>query len=179
MDTKQKRIQDTIAELLEEADAKKESKTTREAMKALGLAVLKKLNDLSATVRANKVSFPTTTNVKVLNPKDFPKTVVNIPSDVTLRQSSWLTEALNRIVNEVKTLSQKEEKEKPTYVQIVDETNPGVTYVGEANPGSKHSEAVWCIQKASTTNGVSYIEYANGNNKYDKKWSERKELDYS
>lgn len=55
------------------------------------------------------------------------------------------------------------------------------TYVGEADPGSATSAAVWRIKRLdeSSTNPELIIKWASGNDNFDKIWDNRLSLTYS
>lgn len=56
-----------------------------------------------------------------------------------------------------------------------------VIYIGEAQPGSATSSAVWRIKKLTynAQNMVTDIQWAGGNAKFDKIWNNRASYTYS
>lgn len=72
-----------------------------------------------------------------------------------------------------------EEGSGGTVITLVDESSSTVTYVGKAVAGSSTSSSVWSIQKISVSGTVTTISWADGNNDYDNKWSDRETLTYS
>jgi len=56
-----------------------------------------------------------------------------------------------------------------------------LTYIGEADPGSATSSAVWRIKRMdeSSTNPDLIIKWASGNDNFDKIWDNRLSLSYS
>jgi hypothetical protein len=56
----------------------------------------------------------------------------------------------------------------------------GVTYIGYCKKlGTGFDKPEWLIIRITETGGLTTPEYANGNNQYDSKWSERATLKYS
>ncbi len=53
------------------------------------------------------------------------------------------------------------------------------TYIGEAVPGSNDSDPVWRILKIIDTSNSLIVTYADGNDLFDNKWTDRLTLDYS
>ncbi|MCC7302776.1 MAG: hypothetical protein IT233_09050 [Bacteroidia bacterium] len=62
---------------------------------------------------------------------------------------------------------------------ICDEKTPNTVYKGYAAPGSLTSDAVWAIQKITSSNDVITTLWAGGNKNFDKIWNNRKTLQYS
>ena len=68
------------------------------------------------------------------------------------------------------------------FIILIDETSqPGVTYIGRARVAAEVDRArgIWQIQKIDETGAVYEITFAEGNIKFDKKWSERLTLNYT
>lgn len=65
----------------------------------------------------------------------------------------------------------------PTAVRL-DESTPGVLYVGEAAPGSSPSSPVWRIRKVLTVGGEISILFPNGNPDFVFSWDARGALSY-
>jgi len=62
---------------------------------------------------------------------------------------------------------------------LIDEVDSATTYLGKARMGASTSDPVWQIQKIVTTGTVTEILFADGNENYDNKWTERETLSYS
>ena len=61
----------------------------------------------------------------------------------------------------------------------LDDVGGGVTYVGEANPGSATASAVWRIRKITETGNDLTQTWANANDAFDQIWDNRLALAYS
>jgi len=62
----------------------------------------------------------------------------------------------------------------------LDEAGSGITYVGEATPGSANSAAVWRIKRLDESVATDLtILWADGNSSFDNVWSDRASLSYS
>lgn len=64
-------------------------------------------------------------------------------------------------------------------VKRVDEASATVTYIGQAQDGSSIGNAVWQIQRITSSGGATEIEWADGNNNFDNVWDDRASLTYS
>ncbi len=60
----------------------------------------------------------------------------------------------------------------------VDETTPGVTYVGQAEPGTAKSDAAWRIKKVTEAATLTSVDWANGTAEYVHVWDDRASLVY-
>lgn len=60
----------------------------------------------------------------------------------------------------------------------VDFVSDVLFYLGEADPGTAESSALWRIRKIDTTSDI-VITWADGNNNYDNIWDNRLSLTYS
>lgn len=61
---------------------------------------------------------------------------------------------------------------------LLDEVSATISYIGEAQPASSTSAAVWRIRKLDTTSGVNLL-YADGNTRFDNIWDDRVSLTYT
>lgn len=61
----------------------------------------------------------------------------------------------------------------------LDDVGAGITYIGEANPSSAESAAVWRIKRLDETGPDLDILWADGNASFDNVWSDRAILSYS
>jgi hypothetical protein len=61
---------------------------------------------------------------------------------------------------------------------LIDEVDSTTTYIGKAKTGSSTSDAVWQIKKIVKTGTVTEILFADGDENYDNKWTERETLSY-
>lgn len=62
----------------------------------------------------------------------------------------------------------------------LDDAGSGITYVGEATPGSVNSAAVWRIKRLDETVADDLtILWADGNASFDNVWNDRAGLSYS
>ena len=61
---------------------------------------------------------------------------------------------------------------------IVDDLG-AVQYIGYASLGTGQDKPGWKITRVTTAGSVTITEYADGDMKYDNKWSDRATLDYS
>lgn len=64
-------------------------------------------------------------------------------------------------------------------VTAIDEVNANLTYIGFAKLGSLTSAAVWQIFRIQKTGGVTLIQYADGDTRYNNIWDDRGSLTYS
>jgi hypothetical protein len=55
---------------------------------------------------------------------------------------------------------------------------PGVVYVGQADPGSSTSAAVWRVKKITESLGGTSIDWADGDAEFDNVWDDRDTLTY-
>lgn len=60
----------------------------------------------------------------------------------------------------------------------VDESTPGVTYVGQAEPGTAKSDAAWRIKRVTETGPQTSIDWAGGTADYVHIWDDRLTLSY-
>lgn len=67
----------------------------------------------------------------------------------------------------------------PTYTTRLDEASATVTYVGNANVGSLDADAAWQIKRITESGTVTKIEFADGEQTFDKVWTNRAALSYS
>lgn len=65
----------------------------------------------------------------------------------------------------------------PLAVQL-DNSNSTLLYVGQAEPGSPTSSAVWQISRIDLSSGV-VVTWANGNREFKNIWDNRSSLTYS
>ena len=75
--------------------------------------------------------------------------------------------AINITQKEVETLT------------LIDSVDADTTYVGEAKLGAATSDAVWQILKITKSGTVTSILSANGNLRFNNKWTERTSRSYS
>ena len=61
---------------------------------------------------------------------------------------------------------------------IMDLSGGSTLYMGEANHGTATSEAYWRIAKMVIDSGSITITYADGNDSFDNKWTERTSYTY-
>lgn len=66
-----------------------------------------------------------------------------------------------------------------TFSTRLDEASASVTYVGQAVVGSAEGDPVWQIKKITESGTVTKIEYADGEQSFDKVWTNRASLTYS
>jgi len=62
---------------------------------------------------------------------------------------------------------------------LIDKVDSATIYIGKAKMGASTSDSVWQIQKIVTTGTVTEILYADGDDSYNNKWTEREILSYS
>lgn len=65
------------------------------------------------------------------------------------------------------------------YATRLDEASASVTYVGNANVGSLDADPVWQIKKITESGSITKIEFAEGEQTFDKVWDDRAALSYS
>ena len=68
--------------------------------------------------------------------------------------------------------------EEEMYDLEIDESVPGVTYIGQALPGSATSSAVWRIRKITEITGGTSVDWAGGTSLFDQVWDDRLSLTY-
>lgn len=61
----------------------------------------------------------------------------------------------------------------------MEEVGGGVTYFGDAQPGTATSAACWRIKKVTETSTTLVIEWASGSNHFNQIWDNRLSLSYS
>lgn len=64
------------------------------------------------------------------------------------------------------------------YALRLDEASSTITYIGEADPGTATSSALWRIKKMNSASGL-IITWADGNSDFDNVWDDRATLTYS
>ena len=64
------------------------------------------------------------------------------------------------------------------YTVLLDEQG-AITYVGKAAPNTQTSAPAWQIRRIQTVGSLVSVEYADGNNRFDKIWDDRASLSYS
>jgi len=63
---------------------------------------------------------------------------------------------------------------------LVDATGVGgITYIGEAIPGTATSTAGWRVQKITAVGTLTTMQFAAGGSKFDQIWDNRASLSYS
>jgi beta-glucosidase-like glycosyl hydrolase len=67
----------------------------------------------------------------------------------------------------------------PSYALVLDDAGGGVTYVGEALPGSLTSAASWRIKRITEVGPDVSIEWSDGDSNFDNVWDDRLSLSYS
>jgi hypothetical protein len=67
----------------------------------------------------------------------------------------------------------------PVYATRLDEASATVTYVGNAVVGSLDADPVWQIKKITESGTITKIEFAEGEQTFDKVWADRAALSYS
>lgn len=55
----------------------------------------------------------------------------------------------------------------------VDESTPGTTYIGQAEPGTSAATSAWRIKKVIESVGGTSIDWADGDALFDKVWDDR------
>lgn len=68
---------------------------------------------------------------------------------------------------------------KEGFAQRIDEPNKNLNYFGKAVIASADSAAVWQIRRLTVSAKVTTIEWADGNDEFDKVWDDRAILSYS
>ena len=63
--------------------------------------------------------------------------------------------------------------------KLMDETEGKVIYKGYAVPGTGEDISVWAIQRISNREGIFSYHWAQGNKNFDKKWTNRREYQYT
>lgn len=61
----------------------------------------------------------------------------------------------------------------------IDEVNANTTYIGVSKVGASTSDSVWQIRKVDKTGTETRFLYADGDERYDNKWTDRAILSYS
>lgn len=69
-------------------------------------------------------------------------------------------------------------EEDEVYDIEVDTSIAGVTYVGQALPGTAKATAAWRIKKITETAGGSSVDWASGNAEFNKVWDDRLSYTY-
>lgn len=69
--------------------------------------------------------------------------------------------------------------ESVPYELRLDDVGAGVTYVGEADPGSANGDDVWRIKRITESGADIVIEWANGSSDFENEWDDRLTLPYS
>jgi len=64
-------------------------------------------------------------------------------------------------------------------LRVDDYSTTDVTYLGYASPGTSGSADHWLIAKVDETGNGTQFDFADGNTKFDNKWSDRTSLSYS
>lgn len=67
----------------------------------------------------------------------------------------------------------------PTKSIAFDEVDATTTYIGTAKAGTAVGDAKWQIRRIIITGTVTLFEFADSNDRYDNKWSDRASLNYS
>lgn len=62
---------------------------------------------------------------------------------------------------------------------LVDTTTTGSYYIGEAVPNSATSSALWRVFKVEVSATSTTVQFADGNDNFDKIWDNRASLSYS
>jgi len=70
------------------------------------------------------------------------------------------------------------ESDDVPYDLETDTSNPSVTYVGQADPGSSTASAVWRIKRITETAGGASIDWADGVGTFTHVWDDRASLTY-
>ena len=65
------------------------------------------------------------------------------------------------------------------YAVLVDDAGSGVTYIGNALPGTTTSSANWKIKRMTEVGADITIVWADGDSLYDNVWDNRASLSYS
>ena len=68
---------------------------------------------------------------------------------------------------------------EPKYILKLDDAGSGVTYVGEAVPGTADGDAAWRIKKLTEATGDLTLLWADGDEDFDNVWTDRASLSYS
>jgi hypothetical protein len=98
----------------------------------------------------------------------------------TLPDGSW--ELLRRPVPQVRNVSltvneggggTPVEGADVAYDVEVDTATPGVTYVGEADPGTASATAAWRIKRITETATTASVDWADGNSGFVHQWTQR------
>lgn len=79
----------------------------------------------------------------------------------------------------INDLNITEDEEEFPFVDKIDVASSTTTYIGRAYTGSSTSEAVWKIQRISSSGTVTTIDLADGNILFDNIWDNRASLSYS
>jgi hypothetical protein len=66
----------------------------------------------------------------------------------------------------------------PSYEKRYDDAGGGVSYLGEADPGSDPSDPVWRIQRIVDSGGDLTVEFADGDALFNNVWDDRASLTY-
>ena len=63
-------------------------------------------------------------------------------------------------------------------IEVDEKSKEGITYLGEAKPGSSLDKPVWRIKKIITKGSKVTVSWANGNSDFDNVWSDRENIDF-
>lgn len=74
-------------------------------------------------------------------------------------------------------ITQSSTKENEVVTKI-DESGQTI-YIGVAKLGAADSDAKWQIRRLSTSSGLTEIQYADGDRRYDNIWNDRASLVYT
>jgi hypothetical protein len=66
-----------------------------------------------------------------------------------------------------------------TYKLRLDDVGGGVSYIGEADPGTSLASALWRIKRITDVGKDTSIDWADGNGNFDNVWNNRLALAYS
>ena len=70
---------------------------------------------------------------------------------------------------------------EPAFTLAIEYSGGNAIYVGEAAPGTSKSEGAWRIKKITydSNNNATDVQWANGDDKWDKIWDNRASYSYS
>ena len=66
----------------------------------------------------------------------------------------------------------------PEVLTQIDEVTTNLTYLGVAKLGTADADAAWQIRRINKNGGVTTIQYADGNRRFDNVWDDRASLNY-
>jgi len=95
------------------------------------------------------------------------------PREIGSNQDRKWREAITR-----KLRSLEQGVTETSYALQIDHASATITYIGEAEPGSATSAAVWRIRRVDTSSGTT-VTWADGNQNFDNIWDNRIGLTYS